>query len=520
MNILVRNTQRAFGPTNEATMKRNNHHKTQSKSLTLFWALVASTAFLLPESYASLSGRKIGLDPGHGAGVNQGVVIAEGTWTLDAAFRARTHLQNDGAAVVMTRTTGADPALSTRVNILNSNNCHRAVCLHSNAASAAASGIEAYYCSLNPSPSSSQTLATRLRTRALNMVHNNNRGTKECLNAGRGFHFYMVRYTSMPTSLPEYYFHTNPWENQNIHNTTTGRENIGKSLYAAICDVYGQTPVFGSPPPSGAGGIIVDNAGSGFNVSGSWYTSTNVSGYYGSNYHVRPTGSLSDPATWTFTVNSRGDYEVFARWTSASDRATAAPYIIHHANGSTTVNVNQQANGGQWNSLGTYRFGGSSPTSHSVQLSCWTSSGPYVIADAIRLVPKTVWVDNHHSGFSASSNWAVATWASDKYGPDYAYRDTEAISDAANWTVDHLTDGSYTVQAWWTAAANRATSAPYIVHRKGGTTVVNANQTINGGQWRTLGTFALDEGENLVQLSCWTTSGDVVIADAVRWILQ
>lgn len=496
------------------------YRKRLLRNATPFLALLGTTAFAATAS-ASLSGIKIGIDPGHGQGVNQGVVIAEGTWVLDAGLRARTHIQNHGGTVVMTRTTGADPALSTRVNILNSNNVHRAVSLHSNAASAAANGIETYWCSQNPSPSASQSLADLLRTRALSMVHNDNRSTKECLDAGRGFHFYMVRYTNMPTSLPEYYFHTNSWENNNIHNTASGREDVGRSLYAAICDVYGVTPSFGAPPPSiGNGGILVDNDTSDFSVSSNWFTSTNVSGYYGSNYHVRATDSVSDAATWNFTVDTRGDYEVFARWPAASDRATAAPYIIHHANGSDTVHVDQTTNGGQWNSLGTYRFGSSGSSNHSVELSCWTSSGSYVVADAIRVVPKVVWVDNHHAGFNASSNWGVATWASDKYGPDYAHRDTEAVSDAASWTAQHLTEGTYEVQVWYSAASNRATSAPYIVGHSNGTSTENVNQTTNGGQWNTIGTYDLDSGANNVQLSCWTSSGDVVIADAVRWRLQ
>ncbi|HLS27995.1 MAG TPA: hypothetical protein VK041_05045, partial [Opitutales bacterium] len=83
-----------------------NFRKTALSGL-LFSCLTA--LLIQPDAEASLNNRKIGLDPGHGAGGNPGVVIAEGTWVLDAAFRARTHLQNHGATVVMTRTTGADP---------------------------------------------------------------------------------------------------------------------------------------------------------------------------------------------------------------------------------------------------------------------------------------------------------------------------------------------------------------------------------------------------------------------------
>lgn len=346
------------------------------RSATTFLTLLATAAFLVPES-AALTGKKIGLDPGHGAGVNAGVVIAEGTWVLDAAFRARTHLQNKGASVVMTRTTGADPSLATRTNILNSNNVHRAVIIHSNAASAAANGIETYWCSLNPSPTASKTLADRLRIRALNMVHNDNRSTKECLDAGRGFHFGMVRNTNMPSSLPEYYFHTNSWENNNIHNTTTGRENVARSLYSAICDVYGVTPTFGATV------VTVDNHQSGFSTSANWATSTFGTQKLGSNYRWRSTTAISDASTWTANLPSSGNWRVEARWTEGANRSTTAPFIVHHSGGSSVVQRNQQTDGGKWVSLGTYHF---SSGNRQVQLSCWTGAGYVVVADGVRWV--------------------------------------------------------------------------------------------------------------------------------------
>jgi hypothetical protein len=47
-----------------------------------------------------------------------------------------------------------------------------------------------------------------------------------------------------------------------------------------------------------------------------------------------------------------------------------------------TVNVNQQVNGGQWNTLGTYSF---SAGWNKVQVSRWTGAGFQVVADAIRV---------------------------------------------------------------------------------------------------------------------------------------
>ncbi len=131
--------------------------------------------------------------------------------------------------------------------------------------------------------------------------------------------------------------------------------------------------------------FIVDNTDAGFTApSGNWFPSTSVSGYYGSNYHARATASVSDAATWKVDLTQSGSYEVFARWTTGGNRATAAPYIVYHTGGSTTVPVNQQQNNGTWVSLGTYSFNSGNAT--RVALSCWTGSGSFVIADAIRMV--------------------------------------------------------------------------------------------------------------------------------------
>lgn len=126
-------------------------------------------------------------------------------------------------------------------------------------------------------------------------------------------------------------------------------------------------------------------------------------------------------------------------------------------------------------------------------------------------------VDDSSGGFSASGNWWASSWASDKYGSTYTCRSTEYTSDPATWSVSISSAGTYKVYAWWTAWSNRASSAPYIVYHSGGSTNVYANQTQNGGQWNYLGQFSLNSGTNQVKLSCWTSSGDIVIADAIKW---
>jgi hypothetical protein len=130
--------------------------------------------------------------------------------------------------------------------------------------------------------------------------------------------------------------------------------------------------------------IIVDNSSSYFNTSSKWWSSVNVGGYYGTNYGVRNTQSVSDPATFNLPSHGAGNYAVYAWWTAASDRAASAPYIIYHNGTTNTIYANQQTNGGQWNYLGTFFFNGSS--SENIKLSCRTTKGYYVIADAVRLV--------------------------------------------------------------------------------------------------------------------------------------
>jgi hypothetical protein len=131
--------------------------------------------------------------------------------------------------------------------------------------------------------------------------------------------------------------------------------------------------------------IVQDNVAPNFIHSSNWQASTGAPGYLGANFHVRPTAAVSDPVTWRATLPTTGNYRVYARWTSASNRATSAPYVVVHTGGSTTVYVNQQQNGGTWVLLGTFNM--VSGTLDRVRLSCWTTAGFYVSADAVKFEP-------------------------------------------------------------------------------------------------------------------------------------
>ena len=127
--------------------------------------------------------------------------------------------------------------------------------------------------------------------------------------------------------------------------------------------------------------VIVDNPDASF--VGTWPTSTFEPGYYGDNYQSNAAGTGADSCTWNFTVPETGSYQVFARWTSSSSRCSNCEYTVTHNAGSTPVVVDQRANGGQWNLLGTWAF--NAATGYSVTLT--DDANNYVIADAIKLEP-------------------------------------------------------------------------------------------------------------------------------------
>jgi len=126
--------------------------------------------------------------------------------------------------------------------------------------------------------------------------------------------------------------------------------------------------------------------------------------------------------------------------------------------------------------------------------------------------------DNTGANFTLGSTaWFPGTSVPGYVGANYHARATQAVSDPATWTVSLPSGGTYRVDAWWTTATNRSATAPYQVTHTGGTTTVNRNQQVSGGSWQSLGNFSFNAGANTVRLSCWTTVGFYVVADAVRF---
>jgi hypothetical protein len=114
-----------------------------------------------------------------------------------------------------------------------------------------------------------------------------------------------------------------------------------------------------TPTPGDVVEVIVDNLDAGFSTVGKWQTASKTSLlHYGDDFAYAKKGTGACTATFSLSLPYDGDYEVFAWWPTCWVCATSAPYTVHHAEGSTTVTVDQNDRtiAGQWNSLGVFPF--------------------------------------------------------------------------------------------------------------------------------------------------------------------
>jgi N-acetyl-anhydromuramyl-L-alanine amidase AmpD len=130
---------------------------------------------------------------------------------------------------------------------------------------------------------------------------------------------------------------------------------------------------------------------------------------------------------------------------------------------------------------------------------------------------------------NANNNQSVAkieltgTWTSSAstpgyYGSGYWYANTAPVSAPATFWFYLPAAGTKTIDAWWTAGANRSANATFVAYNAAGTEAGRraVSQQTNGSKWVALGTWNFSAGWNKVQLSRWAAEGSVVIADAIR----
>jgi hypothetical protein len=238
-------------------------------------------------------------------------------------------------------------------------------------------------------------------------------------------------------------------------------------------DKYGADFRYASPNQPAAGSVITDNDAAGTSLTGTWSTSTS-SGKYGANFRYSSAGTGTNTFTWTPSIPSAQQYNVYAWWRQYSDRATNAPFTIHHDGGSTTVTVDQKIDGSQWNLLGTFSL--TPGQNHRVVLT--NNADGVVIADAVMITPA--------DGLNR-----------------------------AEWTPTLPQTEQYNVYGWWRNYSDRATNAPFTIVHDGGSTTVTVDQKVNGGQWNLLGAFTMTPGQNR-RIVLTDQANGLLVADAVQ----
>ncbi len=255
---------------------------------------------------------------------------------------------------------------------------------------------------------------------------------------------------------------------------------------------------------------IIDNTSSQCYSNGAWLASSGPNPYgQNSFYGETPGGSF------TFDSSNTGVIGVSLWWTSLASRSSRVPVDIF--DGLTRLNriyVNQQQNGGKWNSLGQYSFtkgarvvivseGGGTYNScaDAVKLSFGASTAPAASSSII---------DNGSSQCSSSGPWLVSS-GPNPYGKNSLYGETAGGS----YTFNSSNTGRLVVSLWWTSLGTRSTRVPVDIYD--GSTRLNrvyVNQQQNGGKWNSLGQYSFTRGARVVIVS--EGGGNNSCADAVK----
>jgi hypothetical protein len=146
------------------------------------------------------------------------------------------------------------------------------------------------------------------------------------------------------------------------------------------------TAIGGAVPLTTLPGIVLDDQQA--RIVGGWSSSTTVKPYLGTGY-LTDNNDEKGKRTVTFTpaIPQTGLYEVRFGYTPLANRASNVPITILHADGETTVTVNEREApplGGHFTSLGQFRF--EKDGAGYILVSNEGTDG-FVIVDALQLLP-------------------------------------------------------------------------------------------------------------------------------------
>lgn len=196
------------------------------------WAYAHRSYLQDSGSVSGLRGQTIVIDAGHG-GNDPGAVangLQEKNINLAVSLEVQKLLRTAGANVVMTRTNDTFLTLAQRVAIGERANASSFISVHANAAaSPAANGAETFYNS-GSEAAKSRDLAASIQNRLVRETAMNDRSVKQG-------NFYVIRNTSMPSTLIELGFLTNSSDAAKM-KAPGYNQKAGQAVFNGIADYY------------------------------------------------------------------------------------------------------------------------------------------------------------------------------------------------------------------------------------------------------------------------------------------
>lgn len=200
------------GDNNKATSQKGGKVTTKSDKVELPLAIKAKSKF---RTGGGIKDKIITLDPGHG-GSDPGAIGASGLKekqiTLEISMRVKELLEKEGANVYMTRTTDKDvyapnasdrAELQARVNVAEKHNSDLFLSLHINSSvNKSVGGFSSYY---YPKTDNDLKIAKAIQDKFAKNFGVDNLGVRQA-------NFYVVKRCSMPATLLEMCFISNPKE--------------------------------------------------------------------------------------------------------------------------------------------------------------------------------------------------------------------------------------------------------------------------------------------------------------------
>lgn len=175
----------------------------------------------------------ITIDPGHG-GSDPGAVgcgLQEKEINLGVSLKLQSLLKAAGWTVYMTRTGDSFPSLADRSSYANSKNSSTFASIHTNSASATATGIETYAYSAS---GKGWTQANNIQTQMIKVWPLANRGAKTA-------NYYVLRNTNMPATLSELAFIVNCSKDAAYLSSDSHRMNAARAHCRALVAQWGGT---------------------------------------------------------------------------------------------------------------------------------------------------------------------------------------------------------------------------------------------------------------------------------------